>query len=434
MARRKFNDGQEVIYEDFNKMGQTIEAELYERTIYEMLQRAEDAFFADGFLVSYSSPTSVSVTAGVGFQTDNTQVAPNSKKRLLYRGSAPTINLTAPDGANDRIDLIVCKAARADGATEARKYKAPIGTISTESLVTSDDWESEVISVDGTPAGSPSAPALPAGYIQLAEVLVSAVTGLSGAGAVTDSRTIMPVGGAATVNTLAAARITASAALSIQQAILDLDALAEFGRMDYNDFDDLVSDPAVPAANNLRLYNKGDLLFVRNNAGDVTPVGSGAGGGGGGADWQGDALESIEYGQKVKEFAQGGGQTETLYIKVPQGYLAGRQILMYLGHYSPSSSNEFAMTATSSLIRKNLDAISSTTNQNIDASGDITNSVADQSRELLFELTNATGQINAFSVSPGDLIRVDLTRTAPGGTEDTADIRMVPTTTEVKFG
>ena len=434
MARRKFNDGQEVVYEDFNSMGKTIESELYERVIYELVQRAEDSFFDDSFLVSYASPTSVTVNSGVGFQTDNTQVAPDSKKRMLYRSSSPTINLTAADGVNDRIDLIVCKADRADGAAESRKYKSPLGAISTESLVTSDDWEAEIITVDGTPSGSPSAPAVPSGYIKLAECYVTAVTGMSGSGAITDSRVLMPVAGSATIDTLSAVRITPSAALTLAQAISELDALAEHGQMDYNDFSDLVSDPAVPAASTLRLYNKGGLLFVRENGGAITPVGSGGGGGGGGADWKGSALENTEFSQKTKEFAYGGSQVEALYLKVPQGYIAGRQILMYLGHYSPSSSLNFKMQTTSTLIRKNLDAIDSTANQNVDDSGDITNTVANQYRELLFEITNATGQINGFSVSPGDVIKVELTRIAPAGSEDTDDIRMVPTTTEVKFG
>jgi hypothetical protein len=433
MARRKFNDGQEVVYQDFNKMGQTIESELYERAIFELVQRGENAFFSDSFLVSYASPTSVSVNAGSGFQTDNSQVAPASKKRLLYIGSNATINLTAPDGVNDRIDLIVCKANRADGASENRKYKSPIGDITTESLITSDDWQSDIISVDGTPSGSPTPPAVPAGYIKLAECLVSAVTGLSGAGAVTDYRSIMPVGGTATINSLSAVRITASATLAIQQAILELDALSQYGQLDYNDFSDVISDPAAPAAGIIRVYNKAGVLYGRDSAA-ITPIGSGSGGGGGGADWKGTALESIEFNQKVKEFAFGGSQIEYLYLKVPQGYLSGRQIKMYLNHYSPSASNQFKMRSTSTLIRKNVDAIDSVANQFVADSGDITNTVVNQSRELIFDITNVSGQINGFSVTAGDVIKVALTRIAPGGTEDTDDIRMVPTTTEVKFG
>jgi hypothetical protein len=435
MARRQFNDGQELVFADLNKMGATIEKELYDRVIYELLQKAEDAVFSDGFLVGYVSPTQVSVNAGVGFQTDATVTDPEPQKRLLYRPNPTTINLTPPDLSFDRIDLVVMKAARVDGATESRKYKdATTSVISNQNMVVTNDWEAEFLVVDGTPAASPVAPAVPSGYIEIASLLVSAVTGLSGAGAVTDLRTILPVGGAATINSLAFSLLTQSAALSIQQAFSETDGLLLDGKARQNDFVDRVTDPAVPAANNLRLYNKGGLLFTRDSLGVVTPVGSGAGGGGGGAQWLGDAFESTEYNQKVKEFAYSGSQKETIFIHVPQGYLSGRQIKMYLGHYSPSAANQFKMQMTSSLVRKSIDAISSTANQHVSNSGDITNTVADQYRELSFDITNSTGQINGFAVNAGDLIRVELERIAPGGTEDTADIRMVPATTEVKFG
>jgi len=433
MGRRQFNDGMEVVFEDFNKMGSTVEKELYDRVIFELVQRGQNSFFSDGFLTSYSSPTQVSVASGVGFQTDNTQVDPEPTKRLLFRSSASNLNLSAPDSVNNRIDIVCVKSARVAGSTESRKYKAPITfTISNQNLVVSNDWEAEFIVTPGVPSGSPAIPATPAGYIKIAELLVSAVTGLSGAGAVTDTRVLMPVGGTALINSLSAVRITANAALAIQSAILELDVLAKHGELDYNDFADLVTDPAAPAAGILRAYNKGGVMFVRDNT-TITPFGSG-GGGGGGADWKGDALEDIEYSQKVKEFAQGDTQKETLYAKVPQGYVAGRQIKMYLNHYSPSSSNQFKMQAVTTLIRKNLDAITSVANQNTSNSGDITNTVANQSRELLLTLTDTLGKINSFSVSYGDLLKIELTRIVPSGAEDTADIRMVPTTTEVKFG
>jgi hypothetical protein len=434
MARRKFNDGQEIVFQDFNKMGQTIEQELYERVIFELVQRGEDAFFDDSFLVNYASPTSVTVNAGSGFQTDATQVAPESKKRLLYRASAPTINLTAPHASLDRIDLVVCKAARADGASETRKYKSPLGAISNESLVTSDDWEAEIITVDGTAAGSPVAPAVPAGYIKLAECYVSAVSGMSGSGDVTDFRTLMPVGGAATINSLTAVRVTADAALAIQQAILELDTLAKYGLLDYNDFTDQVSDPAVPAAGKMRVYNKGGVLYSRDTVNGIAPLGSGAGGGSG-AEWHGDALEEYDaVNEKVKKFVQGDTQKETLWLKIPQGYLSGRQILMYLNFYSPGSSNQFKFQVVSTLIRKNLDAVTSVANQRTVDSGDITNTVANQDRQLSFQVTSATGTINSVAATAGDRIKVELTRIAPSGSEDTNDVSMVPGSTEVKFG
>ena len=171
MARRQFNDGMEVVFEDFNKMSQEAERELYDRVIYELVQRAEDAFFDDSFLVSVATSTSVTVQAGSGFQSDLTVTAPEPTKRLLYLATNLTVNLTAPDLVNDRIDLIVAKHRRITTETESRKFKnASTSIISNENLDVQNDWDSEVISVDGTPAGSPSAPAVPAGYIEIAQV------------------------------------------------------------------------------------------------------------------------------------------------------------------------------------------------------------------------------------------------------------------------
>lgn len=429
--RINFNDGQEVVFGDLNKIPQAHESEIYERVIYELMQRTENAFFSTGFKVSYVSPTSVSVNAGSGFQTDNTQVAPESKKRLLFLATSMTVNLAAADPTNNRIDIIVAKANRANGATELRKYKSPSSVVSTESLVTTNDWASDVIKVDGTPSGSPVAPAIPAGYIKIAECLVTALTGMSGSGAVTDSRSLMPLGGGITIDTTGAVRITASATLPLLTAFMQLDTLAKFGLLNYNDFTDIVADPSAPGANIMRTYNKAGVLYTRTAAGIVPVALPNVGGL---ADWQGDSMHDTENNQRVREFTQGDTQKETLYVKVNQNYIPGRQMVMYLGHYSPSSSNQFKMQAVCTLIRKNTDAITTTTNQQTVNSGDITNTVANQYRELSFNLTDATGKINSVSLSVGDIVKVELTRIAPSGSEDTADIRMLPTTTEVKLG
>lgn len=157
-------------------------------------------------------------------------------------------------------------------------------------------------------------------------------------------------------------------------------------------------------------------------------------GGGGGANWlslPGGPIEDTENGQEVFYYEQGLTQTATLWVKVPAGYTAGNQISVKLGFYSPSSSNVFQMDITSTLVRTGTDAVSSTTNQETDDTDDVTNTVADQLREETLTLTDANGEINNIAVSVGDLIRIDLSRGTPAGTDDTADVRMVPALTEV---
>lgn len=439
MSTAKFNDGMEIIYQDFNRAQKLAQKEMYERVLFELIQRAENAFFDDGFLASYVTPTSISLNAGVGFQTDNTQISPESKKRLLYFGSNQTVNLTPADPVNDRIDIVCVKHNYVDTASDTRKFKdAGTGVISNQNFQIEQDWLADKLVVDGTPAITPVAPATPAGYIKVAECYMNAVTGLSGSGDVTDTRVLMPLGGALTLNTLGKVRVTAGAAVPLSTLITDIDTLLKYGYQNYTDYDVLGADPAVPGVSKVRLYHKGGVWYSRENGGTITPLGSGGGGGGGGANWQPNAgaapTEDFTYYEKTWLFEQGLTQVLTLWVRVPSGYLAGRKIQMLAGFFSSSAANQWKMQTTATLIRKNNDAITSTTNQEIKDSGDITNAVANRLREITIDLTSATGTINSVAVSAGDLIKIDLTRIAPSGSEDTADINFIPSSTEVKFG
>ncbi len=439
MSRANFEDGVEIVLEDLNRINQVGEKTLYDRLVYELVQRSEDAFFSDSFKVNFASGTSLIMLKGVGFQTDNTQVTPEPQKRLLYRDTNENINLTAPDASNDRIDIVTVKASIVDEISATRKFKDAISSIiSNQSLVVQTDWEAEINVVTGVPAVSPVTPSTPAGYIKIAEVLVSAVTGVAGSGAITDTRTLMPIGGSIGINTLGALRLTSGASVGIEQLINEVEAYLQAGLQDYTDIIENNSpDPEVgnPAVDRQRMYYRDGVLFLKDSTGSKTPVGSGAGGGGGGANWQGDALEEIEFSEKVKRFTQGDSQSETLYVKIPQGYLAGRQIQMFLGFYSPSVSDEFRMDVTTSLVRNDVDAINSSANQHISNSGDLINAgTANKYRSTTLDLTSPTGQLNSFAAQAGDILRVELTRGTPGGTDDSQDVRFIPSSTEVKFG
>ena len=436
MSRVNVAEGQEVVKEDLNKMSSLLQNELYDRVILELMQRAVDGFFQDSFLVTFVSSLTVSVNKGLGFQEDLTVAPEEPTLRPIYQAASVNQTISPADGVNDRIDIITVKHNLADGNTDTRKFKAASGgAITNEIFVIDKDWSVTYNVIAGTPAGSPSAPAVPAGEIQICELLIHAVSGLGSGVDVTDSRSLLPIGGASTIDTTGVTRLTASASVTIDQLMDEIDAFLVSGLQEFTDMVDQVSDPSAPAVNRLRLYNKGDLLFVRNNGGDVTPVGSGGGGGGGGANWVGDALEAEEFSEKVLQFAQSDSQKMTLYIKVPQGYLAGRQILMFLGIYSSDTADEVRMQTVTSLVRKDQDAINSSANQHTANSGDlILTSPANEYRQSQLALTTAIGQINAFAVSPGDILRVELSREAPGGSEATSDVKFIPSSTEVKFG
>jgi hypothetical protein len=206
MPRIYFNDGQEITYGDLNKIAQAIEKELMDRLGYELMGRQVNCVFRDSFKVSYVGGTSVSVKAGVGVQSDATQVDPEPEKRMLFVATDTTKTLTAADGANPRIDIVCIKANRATVASATRNFKALDGTLSSTSTPIETDWASDLLVVAGTPAGSPAVPATPAGYIKLAELAVAASTGLPSSGGITDKRTIfIPGSNGAAIRTVTAA-------------------------------------------------------------------------------------------------------------------------------------------------------------------------------------------------------------------------------------
>jgi hypothetical protein len=438
MPRAHWEDGAEIVRNDLNATSKALQRELYDRVILELVQRAENAFFSDSFLCSFSSANQFIIKKGVGFISDAAQVSPEPQKRLLYRSADVTQLISSPDSVNDRIDIVCLIAGVVDELTGSRKFKdATTSVITTQSLVIQKDWEAEILVVDGTPAVTPAAPAIPSGYIKIAEVYVTAVTGIANGAAITDTRSLMPIGSSTTVNTIGFQRLPAGAAKTLLELFTSADQFLKFGYFNYSDFDELGADPAAPGASKVRLYYKGGVWYGRSASG-ITPLGSGGGGGGGGANWVpvsglGPVVDN-EYDEKVWLFEQGAGQKLTLWSKVPTSYLAGRQIKMKGGFYSPSSADDWKVQATCTLIRKNNDAVTSVANQNVSNSGDIVNAVANRFNEISLDLSTTLGAINSVAVQPGDLIKIEIERIAPSGTEDAADLRFIPSSTEVIFG
>jgi hypothetical protein len=437
MPRIFYNDGEELIYEDLNAETAVLEKELYERVIYQMLQQTDNAFFGNSFLVEFIGSVNLSVQPGLGFQTDNTQSDPESTKRPIFSSSAIPVTLSAPDSVHDRIDLIVVKNIRNTSQTETRNYKDPItSTITTQSFTTETDWGANIQVVAGTPGNVPVAPSTPSGFLVLAQVYVTAVTGVADQSAITDERQMMPIGGNIVVNSSAFNRAPQSTTQILQTVLSSFDGYLTHGLQTYTDFVDQGSVPSLPASGNYRFYSKGGVLYTIAHDGTISPIGSGSGGGGGGANWNPAAgsspLQSVENNEMVWLFSQSdqGNQQLTLFVKVPQGYISGRQIFMYLGQYSPSTSDTQLLITTANLIRKNLDAVSSSANQHGSTNSALTNTLANQYMQGVFDLTDNVGKINGFNVSPGDLIRVNLVR---GTCTDTNDIRFIPSATEVEF-
>lgn len=189
MPRILINDGEEIISSDLSTISAALERELYDRVLYEMMSRQSNFVFKDSLTCSNVNATTSKVKAGVGFQTDGTQTDPEPQARQLYLGTDTNVTHLAADATNPRIDLICVQAARATTKTAARNFKDPsTGVVTTPTQNVETDWAPTLQVVAGSPAGSPSAPATPSGWIALAQVLVAASTGIAGSSSYTDVR------------------------------------------------------------------------------------------------------------------------------------------------------------------------------------------------------------------------------------------------------
>lgn len=136
-----------------------------------------DVLFTEGvlrpgagqLLVSPSSPAAMSVSVAAGYAAIQGDDIADQGKYLVRSTAAETVTITAAPGANSRIDLIVLRVNDPDAG-------GPAGNNAT------------LVAIAGTPAASPSPPALPASAIPLAQVLVAAGTTAITAGMITDVR------------------------------------------------------------------------------------------------------------------------------------------------------------------------------------------------------------------------------------------------------
>lgn len=180
-------------------------------------------------------------------------------------------------------------------------------------------------------------------------------------------------------------------------------------------------------------YNSTLSQFEGNKGSGFVPLGGG--GGGAGFTWKALAsnapIEAEENSEQVYLFAQTLAQELYASVKVPNSYVAGAQIFIYVSGYSPSSSNTVHMKAQSTLIRKDTDAFTSTTNQRTTTNAALTNNLANELQEWILDVTDSSGQINSVAVAAGDVIKVKLYRDSAD--TDTADLRLLPNATDVKF-
>jgi len=149
-------------------------------------------------------------------------------------------------------------------------------------------------------------------------------------------------------------------------------------------------------------------------------------GGGGSLQWvEGPSAaplpETTAQGDQVYQYLAGGGQDLFALVRVPNGYTAGSQIRMRALAYAPGVAGNLLMLTQATLIRTGTDPVTSTTNQRTSTNTAFTvPGTANVPTAIVFDLSSATGQINAVAVAAGDLIRVRLYRDTDTLADDAA--------------
>jgi hypothetical protein len=192
MSRQNWIEGQSIAADDLNAVAMGVEQTVMEQVIQGLLE-GRSGFVADGFKVMRASATTFTVEDGMGLYVDSSQTAPETKFRLLHNSTNATIyTITNPHATLPRIDLVQVRAKLDTDATASRDVKDGVGTVTPTTVTIRKKWTYELQIKDGTAAGSPVAPSVDAGWVEIAEIYVSASpTGIANQAAITDSRTVM---------------------------------------------------------------------------------------------------------------------------------------------------------------------------------------------------------------------------------------------------
>jgi hypothetical protein len=186
--------------------GNTYSAARLRRYLQTLLGDAEGVHSYSDLRVTPNSPAAMNVLVAPGRGLVNGDAVARQGAYLLEQASQMTVPIAANASGNPRIDLVVLRDY--DGAADGGSASADKGTI-------------EV--VQGTPAGSPTVPSLPAGAIPLAQVAVANGASSIVTANITDLR--IPLGRAtpvsAFIDTTTVAGLTSGATIALGNVRVD---------------------------------------------------------------------------------------------------------------------------------------------------------------------------------------------------------------------
>lgn len=192
MSKQFFTEGQEAASADFNNISDRLEKQFYEDILYYMLDQRQNAFFRDSLRVTYNNNSSVNIKAGLGLQRVVALAGSNLRPMILRNNTTLAIQ---PPSPNPRIDIVQIRSRQIDGESASRRFKPadPLASIVTRNTVLEKLWGSEINIKTGIPAAVPVAPAADDGFLKIAELAVTNITGIVDADAITDTRDIYSI-------------------------------------------------------------------------------------------------------------------------------------------------------------------------------------------------------------------------------------------------
>lgn len=191
MKRLVINEFEKVVHEDLNDLQKVVHQSLYDKILRPFFQDV-DGFIGTSFQPSYVDADTVNLAAGRGFIYDAAQTGYEPKYQAIHSDVVVAATIGAPHASLNRIDLICLGTDEEVTDTENRFVKTGgTGPIALQMVDKVSEQTYVLQVVAGTPNASPSVPATPAGRIAVAQVLVTAAVGVSGAGSVTDVREVL---------------------------------------------------------------------------------------------------------------------------------------------------------------------------------------------------------------------------------------------------
>ena len=189
MSRQHWSDGQEITEEDLNDVSIRLERQFY-RFMFHVLNKQENAFFPDSFVVSKTSGDdySITVSGGIGVQKTEADFLPIHGTEQEQR-----VQINANQ---QRKDIVIVRSVIIDEDRGVRSFKnLNTDLLEDRNLLIAETWGNMLSVVAGVESASPFPPATPNGWVEIAELTVNPQGHADGSGVVdiVDTRNIFPV-------------------------------------------------------------------------------------------------------------------------------------------------------------------------------------------------------------------------------------------------